>query len=319
MKNTIFYKNFKITASILALVFTVVACEKEYIPDLATTNDDVVVEGYIESGRNAAPPFVILTKGIPFFREISNTNNLFIKGAEIWVSNGKDSVQLTQFCWQDLSPALRKQAGRTFNIQSDSVPKDFNFCVYLDLTQRLMGEVGKTYSLRIKTAEGKVLTAQTTIPRTVPIDSALFIKPPGTNNLDTMAQMRAYVTDPKGADFYRYFTSVNGSGYIAGRTSVTDDAFFEGISTKFNLFKSEPRNSTTNPDIYGLFRRGDTISIKFCSLDQAHFRFWQTLEFNANNGGPFSSYTRVKHNINGGLGIWGGYNATYYDAIVPKL
>ena len=133
-----------------------------------------------------------------------------------------------------------------------------------------------------------------------------------------MAQMRAYANDPKGPDFYRYFTSVNGSSYVAGANSVTDDAFFDGINTKFNLFKSEPRDGHSDPSVFGLWKRGDTISIKFCSIDKAHFDFWNTLEFNANSGGPFSSYTRVKHNIVGGLGIWGGYNASYYDAIVPK-
>jgi hypothetical protein len=133
-----------------------------------------------------------------------------------------------------------------------------------------------------------------------------------------MAQMRAFVKDPKGPDFYRYFTSVNGSNYESGGTSVSDDAFFDGINTKFNLFKSERRDSDTEPALWGLWKRGDTISIKFCTIDKAHFEFWNTLEYNANSGGPFSSYSRVKHNITGGLGIWGGYNATYLDTIVPK-
>ena len=303
---------------IILIVFSFIACEKEYIPNLPDTSDDVVVEGYIEAGRDATPAYVILTKSLPFFKEIKNANNLFITGAEVSVSNGKDSVKLQEFCWKDLDPSVRAQAAKAFGIQLDSVDANFNFCVYLDFAQRIKGEVGKTYYLTIKTKEGKVLSAQTSIPRTVPIDSAVFIKPPGINNNDTMAQMRAYANDPKGPDFYRYFTSVNGSSYVAGGSSVTDDAFFDGINTKFNLFKSEPRGAESDPSVFGLWKRGDTISIKFCSIDKAHFEFWNTLEYNANSGGPFSSYTRVKHNVVGGLGIWGGYNATYYDAIVPK-
>ena len=303
---------------IILTIFGFIACEKEYIPNLPDTSDDVVVEGYIEAGRDATPPYVILTKSLPFFREIKNANNLFITGAEVYVSNGKDSVKLQEFCWKDLDPSVRKQAAKAFGIQIDSVDANFNFCVYLDFAQRIKGEVGKTYYLNIKTKEGKILSAQTTITRTVPIDSAVFIKPPGINNNDTMAQMRAYANDPKGPDYYRYFTSVNGSSYVAGANSVTDDAFFDGINTKFNLFKSEPRGAESDASVFGLWKRGDTISIKFCSIDKAHFEFWNTLEYNANSGGPFSSYTRVKHNVIGGLGIWGGYNATYYDAIVPK-
>lgn len=300
------------------LIFGFIACEKEYIPNLPTQSDDIVVEGYIEAGPDATPAYVILTKSLPFFREIKNANNLFVTGAEVWVGNGKDSIRLQEYCWKDLTPEVRKQAAKAFGIDLDSVNTNFNFCVYLDFAQRMKGETGKTYTLSIQTKEGKSLTAQTTIPRRIPIDSAIFIKPPGVNNNDTMAQMRAYANDPKGPDFYRYFTSVNGSAYIAGATSVTDDAFFDGINTKFNLFKSEPRDAESDPSVFGLWKRGDTISVKFCTIDKAHFNFWNTLEYNSNSGGPFSAYTRVKHNIVGGLGIWGGYNASYLDTIVPK-
>jgi Domain of unknown function (DUF4249) len=307
--------------TLCAFILTILgftACEKEFNPNLTETSDDVVVEGYIEAGRNAPPPYVILTKSLPFFRELPSFNNVFINGAEVSVSNGKDSVQLTEFCWKSLPEAFKKQAAQVFNLNLDSIPKDFNFCVYIDQTMRIQAEIGKTYTLNVKTKEGKILSAVTTIPRAVKIDSADFVKPPGINNNDSLTQMRAYANDPKGNDYYRYFTSINGSSYIAGRTSVADDAFFEGINTRFNLSKSEPRNSSANFDTYGLWRRGDTVSIKFCTIDKAHFEFWQTLEFNANNSGPFSSYTRVKHNVKGGMGIWGGYNAAYFDAIVPK-
>ena len=301
----------------LMLIMGITACEKEFVPDLPEVSDDIVVEGYIEAGRDATPPYVILTKSLPFFKEITSFNNVFIEGAEVWVSNGTDSTRLQEICWANLTPSVRQQAAQFFGINADSVSADFNFCVYIDFAQKIKGEIGKTYSLRIKTKEGKLLTAKTSIPRAVKIDTIDFIKPPGTNQNDTMAQARATVTDPKGADYYRYFTSINGSSYVAGASSVTDDAFFDGIVTKFNLLKSEPRGSGAS-DNFGLFRRGDTISIKFAMIDKAHFDFWTTLEFNANNGGPFASYTRVKHNITGGIGIWGGSSATYYDIIVPK-
>jgi hypothetical protein len=300
-----------------ALSFFFSACEKEFVPNLPVIAEDIVVEGYIESGRSATPSYVILTKSLPFFKELKGFNNVFVEGADIWVSNGVDSVLLQEICWKNLTPSAKKQAAQFFGINPDSTATDFNFCVYIDFAQKIKGEVGKTYTLRIKTKDGKLLNAKTTIPRPVKIDTIEFIKPPGTNLNDTMSQARATITDPKGADYYRYFTSINTSSYVAGRTSVTDDAFFDGLVTKVNLFKSEPRNSTAT-DNYGLFRRGDTISIKFSTIDKAHFDFWQTLEFNANNGGPFSSYTRVKHNISGGIGIFGGYASSYYDIVVPK-
>ena len=307
----------KLLTCVLLFAVVLMGCEKEFTP-IVDNEEEIVVEGFIEAGRDATPSYVILTRSVPFFKELKGFDNLFIRDAEVWVNNGKDSVRLTQFCWADLTPDLRKQAAQVFGINLDSVTTTFNFCVYLDLANKMKGESGKTYNLRIKTKEGKIVTAQTTIPRAVKIDSAEFIKPPGTNKNDTMAQMRATINEPKGADFYRYFTSVNGNSYIAGAQSITDDAFFDGLVIKFNLLKAEPRNGGSSPELFGLFKRGDTISIKFCTIDKAHFDFWGTLEANANSGGPFSTYTRVKFNINGGLGIWGGYNASYFDAIIPK-
>lgn len=294
------------------------ACEKEYIPNLPTQATDIVVEGYIETGQNPNPTYVILTHSVPFFRTLSNTSNIFERNAEIYVSNGKDSTRLQELCWQDLTLDSKKQAGAALGINSDSTTKDFNFCVYADISQKIKAKIGETYSLRVKLADGRVLTSSTTLPRLVPIDSLIFIKPPGINQNDTFAQCRASVNDPKGPDFYRYLTAINNKVYIAGSNTVTDDAFFDGQIIKFNLFKSEPRNSKTDASIYGLWHRGDTVSIKFCNIDKATFDFWNTLEYNARNGGPFSSYTKVKHNISGGLGIWSGATISYIDTIVPK-
>jgi Domain of unknown function (DUF4249) len=313
--------NIKHLCIVLLSVVGLFACEKEFSPNLPTTTDDIVVEGFIESvpqGRQGTPPYILLTKAIPFFKEIKSFNGLYINGAEVWVSDGKDSVRLQEFCWKDLDTTRKKLAAQSFGIDLDSVNANFNFCAYIDLAQRLKPAIGKTYFLRIKTQEGLVLTAQTTIPRLVPIDTAEFIKPPGTNKNDSMAQMRPTIRDPKGADFYRYFTAVNGSSYVVSRNSVVDDAFFDGQKTTFNLLNTQPRPKGDAPENFGLFRRGDTVSIKYCTIDKAHFDFWNSLEFNSNNGGPFASYTKVKHNIVGGLGIWGSYAVAYYDTVVPK-
>jgi hypothetical protein len=313
--------NIKHLSIVLFCLIGLFACEKEFSPDLPTTTDDIVVEGYIESvpqGRQAIPPYVLLTKAIPFFREIKSFNGLYVNGADVWVSDGKDSARLQEFCWKDLDSTTKKLAAKNFGIDLDSVNANFNFCAYIDFAQKIKPTVGKTYFLRIKTKEGAILTAQTTIPRLVKIDTAIFIKPPGTNKNDSMAQMRPTIQDPKGPDFYRYFAAVNGSSYLVRRNSVVDDAFFDGQKTTFNLANTQPRPKNDPPENFGLFRRGDTVSVKYCSIDKAHFDFWNTLEFNSNNGGPFASYTKVKHNIVGGLGIWGGYAVTYYDAIVPK-
>ena len=66
------------------------------------------------------------------------------------------------------------------------------------------------------------------------------------------------------------------------------------------------------------FKRGDTIVLKFCSIDRSHFEFWRTEETQVgNNGNPFGSPAPITSNIEGGLGIWGGY-ATTFDTIIAR-
>jgi Domain of unknown function (DUF4249) len=299
------------------LLFT--ACKREFIPDVTTDPNLIVVEGYIEASNRATPLYIIMTRAIPFYQETSGLGNNYVRGAKVKVSDGTDSVTLTEICWADLDTTTRKSAALLFGFRYDSIAPNFNFCVYIDLAQRMRGQNGKTYSLNIQ-VEGKNIQATTTIPRRVPLDSLSFIKPPGNNQNDTMAQARAIARDPIGPDFYRYFTSINGGAYVVGGSSVVDDQLFDGQTTKFNLFKSEPRNPSADNKTFGLFYRGDSVSIKFCTLDRAHFDFWQSFEANARSGGPFSSYTRVQYNVkaDGAIGIWGGYSVDYYNTRVPK-
>jgi Domain of unknown function (DUF4249) len=301
--------------SSLLVLISMIACEKELTPSVQSNADEIVVEGYIEAGigkdaNRALPPYVILTRAVPFQKEFT-TNNIFVNNADITLSDGTDSVKLSEICWQHLDSVTKRRASVIFGINADSVKSNFNICLYLDLTQRIKGQIGKTYRLTVKTAD-KTLTAISTIPKRIPLDSSYFIKPPGINQNDTMAQLRAYFQDiPNELNFYRYLVGLNGKSYNAGRQSVYTDETIDGQRLLFNLFNKEEKSQ-------GLFRRGDTLSVKWMNIDAAQYHFWRTLEFNANNQGPFSSYTRVKSNIDGGMGIWGGAVVSYLDTIVPK-
>lgn len=297
------------------VLISMIACEKELTPTVQSNADEIVVEGYIEAGigkdaNRVLPPYVILTRAVPFQKEFT-TNNIFVNGADITLSDGTDSVKLSEFCWQNLDSITKRRASVIFGINADSVQSNFNLCLYVDLTQKIKGQIGKTYRLTVK-KDQKTITAVTTIPKRIPVDSAYFIKPPGINQNDTMAQLRAYIQDiPNELNYYRYLVSVNGEPYQAGRQSVYTDELIDGQYFLFNLFNKKEESQ-------GLFWRGDTLSIKWSNIDADHYQFWRTLEFNANNQGPFAAYTRVKSNIQGGIGIWGGSVVSYLDTIVPK-
>jgi hypothetical protein len=304
------YRFFLLLFSVLAL-----SCEKEFIPDIPLEEPQLVVEGYIEAGDRALPPYVFLTRSIPFFQELDSAqfDNLFVSGAEIYVRESDREIQLTEVCFADLTPEQRELAQAFLGINPDEA--GLNFCVYLDPTFQFLGEVGKTYELEVR-AEGKVLRAQTTIANPVPLDSLRFQQPPGEPS-DSLRELEVLIRDPaQEVNFYRYFTQTNSEPLRAPFASVFDDALFNGKEFSFPLPRAEAPDADFDPETFGLYRLGDTLLVKWCTLDEAHFDFWNTLEFNQANQGPFSSYTLVEDNVEGGLGVWGGYAARYYNLIV---
>ncbi len=277
------------------------SCEKNVTVDIPKAESEIVVEGYVEKGKN---PYVILSNTLPFFGSV-NTLNLLqytIKGATVTVDNGTAVDTLKDF---------------------------FNLGVYF--TTSMIGESGKSYSLRVL-VNGKVITATTFIPPPVQLDSTWF-KVDG--NRDSLGFAWAHLTDPGTlGDNYRWFAQrinhytdgddsgkMKDSAFLAPRGSVFDDKFINGKSFDFGYNRGTIPNSQKdddNNDERGYFKRGDTIVVKFCTIDRAHFEFWRTEETQVgNNGNPFSAPAPVISNISGGLGIWGGYNAAF-DTIIAR-
>jgi hypothetical protein len=286
---------------LLICVISLASCEKNISVEVPHAESAIVVEGYIEAGKH---PFILLSNTLPFFGTIS-TNLLdqlqtTIQGATVTINNGNVIDTLQQ------------------------VP---GFGAYFSLN--MVGEAGKTYALRIET-DGKILTASTFIPAAVHLDSVWF-KVDG--NRDSLGYAWAHLTDPDTlGNCYRWFAQrINHYTYgddagkekdtlfIAPRGSVFEDKFINARSFDFAYNRGTYPNSDKeddNNDERGFYKTGDTIIIKFCTIDRAHFEFWRTEETQVgNNGNPFGSPAPVTSNIIGGLGIWGGYNATY-DTII---
>ena len=303
---------------ILAIVLFAFACEKEFIPDVETGEPEIVVEGFIEAGDASLPPYVLLTRSIPFFTRIDadEISNLFVHDALVTVTNGNQTIELQEVCWNDFNQEEKEILFQILETVGDLPDTNgLNFCAYFDPTFSMVGEVGKTYDLRIE-VEDKIITSSSTIPEHVPVDSLWFITPPG-NVADTLMEMRCTASDPAGvANYYRYMTSVNDGRFIPGFNSVGDDALFDGKTFEFPLPKGEERDVEGDLNTFGLYTKGDTVTLKWMSIDQGQFDFFLTLEFNSANQGPFSNYTLIDHNVEGGLGVWGGFSASYYRVIV---
>jgi len=293
------------------LAFGLFSCETEYIPVNSGEGAKYVVEGYVEAGENAFTPYVILTKTFDFYGtyDPDDFTAAYVHDAEVIVSDGSKQVLFTEICFSDLDSMTRYEVAAKFGFNADSLAVDI--CVYVDGLNQLQPQIGKTYTLTIH-AGSDLITASTTIPQPVPIDSLHFAPPPGEPN-DTLAQLRCFISDPAGVrNFYRYFCATNDGALETSFSSVTEDLFFDGKSFEFQLYNPATDDGDVDPGEFGLYFVGDTLTLKWCNLDEDGFNFWNTLEFSNSNQGPFSSYTRLDSNIEGGLGIWGGYSVSYY-------
>lgn len=310
-----FFQSTKVLVLSTIMLSTFSSCEEEYIPSTLESEQEIVVEGYVEVGDDANPVFVILTKSIPFIStiEANKFTELFVKDAEVSVFDGDKTTFLTQICLNQIPEPLRTEVYTLLGINADSATVDL--CIYVDIFDQIEKEIGRKYDLKI-VAEDKTLTASTTVPNFVPLYDFRWDEIPGTPN-DTLARLFVKVDDPKSeSNFYRYFTAMGQEPLIAPFSSVIEDALFDGQSFEFPLQKAE-RRGNFNSDSFGFFKRGDTTTIKWCTIDKAHFDFWNTRDFSANSGGPFAAYTRIATNIKGGLGIWGGYAIGKYELEVP--
>jgi len=301
---------------LLGLILFLTSCEEQIFPGNNGLPPSLVVEGVIEGGEMPTPALVLLTRSLQFTSDGNqiSIDDLFVNDALITVSDGERIVTLDEICYDDLTEDQQKLVAENFGTRYDSI--GVNLCVYVDVNQEMPGEIGKTYTLNIQ-ADDQELSAVTTIPPHVPIDSFYFQNRTGDNSpeyFDLIAKISDVENRP---DFFRFFTSTNGSFFDAPLTSVGDDLIFDGQEFEFPLSEGESwANPPAATEDYGFFYVGDSITVKWCNLDEIHFNFWSTLEFNFFNQGPFGSYTRIDSNVEGGLGVWGGYSVSYYRGVV---
>lgn len=128
-------------------------------------------------------------------------------------------------------------------------------------------------------------------------------------------------------DQVRVFTKSNGEfQWSTAFNSVYDDQYFNGQAIDFVLPRGKEAylfNDSTTFEEFGLFETGDTIDIKWASIDRTGFLFWRSLAQAAGGGGgPFGAQPTVTTNLKavrgGALGLWAGYGSVHYRYIVPR-
>jgi len=279
-------------------------CEKDIHIQLASPAEELVVEGVIESYRQ---PVVVLTRSFSYFSRLDTQllSSLFVHGAQVWVKDEQlhDSILLQE-------TAHDTTGGILFY---DYRPQDGN---------RFVGLPGHAYDLRIELGR-KQYVARTTIPSTgIELDSLyyLLVKPTRENpDTDRVVLFGRFYDPPQLGNYARYFTKVNSEPFYPGYHSVADDEVVNGTVFDFQLDRGVDKNQPLDPNTYGTFRLGDTITVKFCDIDKATYDFWRTWEYAfTTNGNPFSVPVQILGNIPGALGYWGGYRVMYKSIYIPK-
>jgi len=314
MKSSIFL-------SFALAVIIVLGCTKDVELDFPESESKIVVDGTIEPG---SPPFIFLGRSNSFNIGLnpSSLGELLINGANITINDGTEIFQLDEICVSQLSEEQLEVLSENLGISVEELVS-IDYCIYTSF--ELLGEVGKSYDLRVE-YENEVLESTTSIVEPVPLDSLWF----QTNASDSLGFIHAQMTDPVGIhNAYRWFAQrinnrpgtnlMKDANFIAPLGSAFDDVFFEGLSFEFFAARGQEVNSTAEDDLNeeaGLFKAGDTVIVKFCSITPESYSFYFILEDQIlNNGSPFATPGNIPSNINGGLGVWTGYSP-FIDTLV---
>lgn len=270
------------------------SCEKNINFNLKESEPVLTVDAQIENNK---APLVILTRSFSYFEKIDPAllTNSFIRNADVYISNGTRTHKLKEYTIL-VAPGI---SAYYYSTDSSSLATSFE------------GELNKNYTLRI-ISNGKEYNAVTNIPANVNFPDSLWFKA-APQNPDTNKRilfMRA--TDPAGrGNYVRYFTKKNADAFLAGE-NVFDDQVIDGTTYDIQLPQGIDRNKPPKADS-NFYKRGDTVTLKFCAIDKASYTFWNTWEFAYQSiGNPFAQPNKVIGNIsNGALGIFIGYAAGY--------
>ena len=271
--------------SLIALVALMAAACNGY--DGPAPDSHLVLEGWIDSGGH---PVVLLSESIPA-RNGSISRKEMVQSIARWgkvsVSDGEQEVVLTGMADDRYMPP------------------------YIFTSSKITGVPGREYTV---TADYKDFhaTATTTIPEPVPLDTLYTL--PMSDSLYSI--MCGFTDPPQKGNYYRAFTKTTGIDrkYQPSTLAYMSDEVFDGYA-EMQIASTERLNER----LYELnIKRGDEVSVKFCTCDRRTFLFWQNFEvmLGTNANATYYFDTDMYGGLQGALGYWAGYGASYYTITV---
>ena len=268
---------------ILSFFVVLTSCNNDDISKQISVESKIVVEGSIEEGDVAK---VVLSRIVPIGVAVDSSTilNYVIRSAKITVSDGEKEEVLR----------LKRD--------NDRIPP------FVYFGSEIIGEAGNTYTLKIEYLN-KRISGTTTIPQSVPILSADYIK-------DKPADKNGYVfikfKDPVNEkNFYQVETLLDkhDSIYIPALYGNLNDDNFIAPVVSFQIFRGKSFSFEDHSDYKPNFEDGDLIYVKLRTMNKEGFEFWNSWQNEIINGQSpiFPNTTSLKSNIDGGIGVWSGY------------
>jgi hypothetical protein len=209
------------------LIISLIACEKVIQIDLNTTNPKLIVEANVTN--QPGPQTVLLSHSVNYY----DPNNFpAVTGAHISISdNAGNSESLIEV-----------------------VPGNYQ-------TQSLPGIEGRTYTLKIITADGNNYSAVSTMPYHVAIDSVNF----QPNRDSTSYRVICKFKDPEYVlNYYKLQLSSNNiAGLDSTNIRIVKDGFADGQELSLT-YRTH-------------LLLGDSVTVKLESIDAATYDFYRTL------------------------------------------
>ena len=294
------------------LIMGLNSCSKEVKIDILGFDEQIVIDGSIETGR---PAIIFLSNSRDIYAptDIDSYLNGFISGATVIVSNGTITDTLIEICTNNLPPELDSIAAEYFGVPIEQLV-DLNLCGYV--STGIIGEIGKTYTLKV-IHSNKTYTSSTKIENPTVLDN-LFWKEQA--NLPGYGFSWAKITDsPIMGDAYRWeVKNLSDVSFSKPFQPFTDDRFYNGLTFEFSVENPMSfRDSTIEDQYKGYYKLGDTIVVKFSRLGKKEYQFFEK-KYNQifSGGNPFATPTNIPTNIEGGaLGVWAGFSP-WYDTLI---
>jgi hypothetical protein len=171
-------------------------------------------------------------------------------------------------------------------------------------------QAGKTYYLTVKTVDGRQVKAQCTIPTTIVGITEVEI----TNNSNSFEPFRANIKWQDNAqenNFYRCFSYTKNYDNLAGGAI---ESYQQNFNYSLIMQKdTEKQGSSFSWRFDATQSRGYTdgksrFLFILLNTDEAYFRYMTTRETASySEGNPFAEPSPVYSNVEGGLGVFAGY------------